>query len=90
LQKEKALSDNQSVIFRSEFKVNHEEWINATKPEFGPGIKERIYEALAANYDDLDLCNAIREELKSALGSLLGVSNISFWHYLNHYLSHAG
>lgn len=76
--KYKTINIHELVGFRSEFKANHEEWINATKPDFGPGIKERIYEALTANYDDLDLCNVIRAELKYALTNLLGV--IIFWH----------
>ncbi|XP_078155409.1 amidase 1 [Carex rostrata] len=66
------ISHAMRLIQRSEFKANHEEWINATKPDFGPGIKERIYEALTANYDDLDLCSVIRAELKYALTNLLG------------------
>ncbi|KAJ4755647.1 Glutamyl-tRNA(Gln) amidotransferase subunit A [Rhynchospora pubera] len=66
-----AISHAMRLIQRWEFKASHEEWINATKPNFGPGIKERIYEALTANYDDLDLCIAIKAELKSALDNLL-------------------
>ncbi|RYR39129.1 hypothetical protein Ahy_A09g044579 isoform B [Arachis hypogaea] len=55
-----------------EFKSNHGEWISAVKPNLGPGISERVSEALNATGEDADICHAIRRELRDALTSLLG------------------
>ncbi|KAJ3672910.1 hypothetical protein LUZ60_006284 [Juncus effusus] len=66
------ISHAMRLIQRFEFKNNHEEWINTTTPNFGPGIKERIYDALNASYSDLNICNSIKAELKSALTTFLG------------------
>lgn len=60
-------------MYRFEFKGNHEEWINNTKPFFGPEIAERVQGALTANFDNLDYSYMIRTELEAALTTLLGV-----------------
>lgn len=57
-----------------EFKANHEEWLNATKPKLGPGLSQRVAEALSATDENVDSYIALRTELQSALTSLLEVS----------------
>ena len=61
---------------RYEFKNNHGEWISAVKPNIGPGISERISEALRATGEGTDICHSIKGELRDALTSLLGVFSI--------------
>ncbi|MED6207503.1 Amidase 1 [Stylosanthes scabra] len=67
-----ALSSSMRLLQRFEFKSNHGEWISAVKPNLGPGISERVSEALRATGEDADICHAIRRELRDALTSLLG------------------
>lgn len=58
---------------RYEFKINHGEWVSTTKPFLGPGINERVWEAVRATDDKIDICHSVRTELRAALASLLGV-----------------
>ncbi|KAJ0975399.1 hypothetical protein J5N97_017364 [Dioscorea zingiberensis] len=67
-----ALSSAMLLLQRFEFKANHAEWINNTKPLLGPGIAERVSEALTATFENLDYCYKIRMELEAALSTLLG------------------
>ncbi|MED6160809.1 Amidase 1 [Stylosanthes scabra] len=67
-----ALSSAMRLLQRFEFKSNHGEWISAVKPNLGPGISERVSEALRETGEDADICRAIRRELRDALTSLLG------------------
>ncbi|XP_072959992.1 amidase 1 isoform X2 [Typha angustifolia] len=66
------LSHCMRLIQRFEFKNNHGEWVSTTKPNLGPGILERVSEALTATYEDIESCHAVRTELQSALTALLG------------------
>lgn len=68
----RALASAMQLLQRFEFKVNHEEWINNTKPFFGPEIAERVQGALTANFNNLDYSCMIRTELEAALTTLLG------------------
>ncbi|XP_042444602.1 amidase 1-like isoform X1 [Zingiber officinale] len=66
-----ALSHAMRLLQRFEFKTNHEAWLNSTKPTLGPGILERVSEALNATYEDLEICHPIRSELQVSLSNLL-------------------
>lgn len=67
-----ALSSAMRLLQRHEFKMNHGEWVSSIKPNLGPGIKERIWEAVLANDDKINICHSVRTELRIALTSLLG------------------
>ncbi|KAL5226274.1 hypothetical protein ABZP36_014539 [Zizania latifolia] len=57
---------------RSQFKANHAEWVNTVKPNLGPGLRERVWEAIASGDNEpLEDFRAIRAEFKSALAALL-------------------
>ncbi|KAG8052250.1 hypothetical protein GUJ93_ZPchr0001g31369 [Zizania palustris] len=57
---------------RSQFKANHAEWVNTVKPNLGPGLRERVWEAIASGDNEpLEDFQAIRAEFKSALAALL-------------------
>lgn len=68
------------LTHRYEFKNNHGEWINTVKPNIGPGISERVAEALKTTGENVDLCHSIKGELRDALSALLGVLFLSFTH----------
>ncbi|KAH0913451.1 hypothetical protein HID58_036772 [Brassica napus] len=51
-----ALSSSMRMLQRFEFKMNHGEWVSSVKPEFGPGISERIEEAIRVSDEKIDLC----------------------------------
>ncbi|KAM7481170.1 hypothetical protein LguiB_005753 [Lonicera macranthoides] len=57
---------------RYEFKNNHGEWVSTVKPDLGPGISERIWEALQSTDENIDACHPVKNELRSALTALLG------------------
>ncbi|XP_057250337.1 amidase 1 isoform X2 [Beta vulgaris subsp. vulgaris] len=67
-----ALSSAMRLLQRYEFKINHGEWVSSTKPILGPGINERVWEAVRATDDKIDICHSVRTELRAALASLLG------------------
>lgn len=67
-----ALSSAMRLLQRYEFKNNHGEWINAVKPDLGPGISERVSDALLTTEENIDICHSIIRELRDALTSLLG------------------
>ena len=58
---------------RFEFKANHGEWINNTKPNLGPGLSERVAEALRATDENMNCYLAFRTELQAAMNALLEV-----------------
>ncbi|KAE8812954.1 amidase 1 [Hordeum vulgare] len=67
-----AISRVMRVLQRSEFKANHAEWVKTVKPNLGPGIRERVQEAIASeDGSDMDDLHAVRTEFKSALAALL-------------------
>jgi amidase len=59
--------------FRSEFKANHGEWVRTVKPNLGPGIRERVQEAIASEDGPVEDFLALRSEFKSALADLVKV-----------------
>lgn len=58
---------------RYEFKNNHGEWVKTVKPHLGPGIAERVWEAINAKDDNIDACLLVKTELQAALRGLLEV-----------------
>ena len=62
---------------RYEFKNNHEEWVRAVQPDLGPGIRERVWEALGETDEKIDACQYLKTEFRSALTDLLGVIFLS-------------
>ncbi|CAN6908407.1 unnamed protein product [Brassica oleracea] len=71
-----ALSSSMRMLQRFEFKMNHGEWVSLVKPEFGPGISERIEEAIRVSDEKIDLCRLVKTELLTALSTLLGDNGV--------------
>ncbi|KAJ6359811.1 hypothetical protein OIU77_003921 [Salix suchowensis] len=69
--KGKTLSNVLRSLQRYEFKDNHGEWITAVKPELGPGISERVWEAVRTTGENIDACHSVKIELQAALATLL-------------------
>uniref|UniRef100_A0A5B7BDI1 Amidase domain-containing protein n=1 Tax=Davidia involucrata TaxID=16924 RepID=A0A5B7BDI1_DAVIN len=67
-----ALSNAMRLLQRYEFKNNHGEWVSTVKPDLGPGISERVWEALRTTDEYTDLCHSVKTELRAALTDLLG------------------
>ncbi|OIW13035.1 hypothetical protein TanjilG_17595 [Lupinus angustifolius] len=67
-----ALSSAMRLLQRYEFKNNHGEWVTEVKPVLGPGISERVSDALRTTRETIDICHSIKGELHAALTSLLG------------------
>lgn len=56
--------------------MNHGEWVSTVKPDLGPGIAERVQEALMTTDDNMDICHSVKTELRAALIALLGVLSL--------------
>ncbi|XP_019452243.1 PREDICTED: amidase 1-like isoform X2 [Lupinus angustifolius] len=67
-----ALSSAMRLLQRFEFKNNHAEWVSEVKPDLGPGISERVADALKTTGEGIDICHSIKGELRDALTALLG------------------
>lgn len=67
-----ALSTAMRLLQRYEFKNNHGEWVNTVKPHLGPGIAERVWDAIRTTDESIDICKSVKTELRAALTSLLG------------------
>ncbi|XP_031261233.1 outer envelope protein 64, mitochondrial isoform X3 [Pistacia vera] len=67
----KALSSVMISLQRYEFKTNHEEWIKSVKPRFGPGVSDRVLQAISITNDNMKLLYKVRTEMRAALRSLL-------------------
>ncbi|XP_010278157.1 PREDICTED: amidase 1 isoform X2 [Nelumbo nucifera] len=66
-----ALSSSMRLLQRYEFKNNHGDWVLSIKPDLGPGISERIWEAIRTTDEKINICHTVRNELHAALTSLL-------------------
>ncbi|KAL8533164.1 hypothetical protein ACS0TY_009423 [Phlomoides rotata] len=71
-----ALSSAMRLLQRYEFKNNHGDWVRSVKPNLGPGISERVWEALSATDENIDVCCLLKSEIRAALSDLLGDSSI--------------
>ncbi|RWR76660.1 amidase 1 isoform X1 [Cinnamomum micranthum f. kanehirae] len=71
-----ALSNALLLLQRFEFKNNHGEWVSTVKPDLGPGIFERVWEALKTTGEDTDRCHMVITEFRAALSDLLQDSGI--------------
>ncbi|KAL6890547.1 hypothetical protein ACP4OV_008802 [Aristida adscensionis] len=60
-----------AIAQRSEFKANHAEWVNTIKPNLGPGIRERVHEAIASEDGPMGDFYTLKTEFKSALAALV-------------------
>ena len=60
---------------RSEFKANHAEWVNCVKPNLGPGIRERVHEAIASEDGPMEDFHVLKTEFKLALSALIKVTH---------------
>ena len=58
---------------RHEFKHNHGEWISSVKPVLDPAISAEIYETVETADTDIECYKSIRDEMRSAIYSLLKV-----------------
>ncbi|EXB80330.1 Translocon at the outer membrane of chloroplasts 64 [Morus notabilis] len=69
------LKKNQALLgkwlWRHEFRHNHEEWINMVKPVLDPVISSALHETLDIEDEEIESCKSIRNEIRSALNSLL-------------------
>eukprot|EP00262_Sarcandra_glabra_P014168 TRINITY_DN407_c0_g1_i4.p1 TRINITY_DN407_c0_g1~~TRINITY_DN407_c0_g1_i4.p1 ORF type:complete len:438 (+),score=54.47 TRINITY_DN407_c0_g1_i4:24-1337(+) len=66
-----ALSNAFRSLQRWEFRNNHGEWVSTVKPDLGPGITERVWEALKETDENVDHCHTVKTELRTALSALL-------------------
>ncbi|XVF41950.1 hypothetical protein PTKIN_Ptkin01aG0321700 [Pterospermum kingtungense] len=66
-----ALSSAMRLLQRYEFKNNHAEWVTTVNPNLGPGLHERIWDAVRTTDENIDVCHSMRTELRAALTSLL-------------------
>ncbi|KAJ4825794.1 Amidase 1 [Turnera subulata] len=71
-----ALSSAMRLLQRYEFKSNHGEWVSSVKPHLGPGISERVWEAVRTTDENVDLVQSLKVELRAALTTLLQDSGI--------------
>ncbi|KAM7477989.1 hypothetical protein LguiA_026202 [Lonicera macranthoides] len=67
-----ALSSARRSLQRYEFKNNHGEWVSTVKPDLGPEISERVWQALRSTDENIDACHSVNNELRCALTALLG------------------
>lgn len=60
------------VLQGAEIWANHRAWITETKPNFGPGIRERFEWASTIDESDVALAKARREAIAGQMAALLG------------------
>lgn len=66
-----ALSSAMRSLQRHEFKKNHGEWVTSVDPKMGPGISERVWEAVRSTDENIGFCHSVKTELRAALSNLL-------------------
>lgn len=62
---------------RYEFKNNHGEWVTTVKPDLGPGISERVWEAIQTTGESIDICYSVKAEIIATLTTLLEVLSLA-------------
>lgn len=67
-----ALSSAMRLLQRYEVKNNHGEWVDMAEPDLGPGISERVRDALRTTDENIGFCHSMKSELREALTLLLG------------------
>ncbi|KAI5562138.1 hypothetical protein BDE02_15G034300 [Populus trichocarpa] len=65
------LANVMQLLHRYEFRSNHEEWINTVKPILEPNFSAQMNEIMELSDAEIELCKSIREEMRSAINSLL-------------------
>ncbi|XVF31312.1 hypothetical protein REPUB_Repub16aG0134900 [Reevesia pubescens] len=66
-----AVSSAMRLLLRYEFKKNHAEWVATVNPNLGPGLSERIWDAVRTPEENIDVCHSVRTEFRAALIDLL-------------------
>jgi hypothetical protein len=61
------------VLFRHEFKLNHEEWIQKALESSASGVSEHIKAALQTESELVSECLKLRNEARTAMSELLMV-----------------
>ncbi|PRQ42144.1 putative amidase [Rosa chinensis] len=64
------------TLLRHEFKNNHGEWVITVRPDLGPGISERVWEAVRAADENTGVYHSVKSELCAALTELLGDAGV--------------
>ncbi|CAK7349587.1 unnamed protein product [Dovyalis caffra] len=67
----KLLANVMQLLHRYEFRSNHEEWISTEKPILEPNFSAQMNEVMEISDAEVELCKSIREEMRSAINSLL-------------------
>ncbi|KAJ6411264.1 hypothetical protein OIU84_007928 [Salix udensis] len=65
------LANVMQLLHRYEFRSNHEEWIDTVKPILEPSLSAQMNEIMDLSNAEIELCKSIREEMGSAINSLL-------------------
>ncbi|XP_010506209.1 PREDICTED: outer envelope protein 64, chloroplastic [Camelina sativa] len=65
------LANAMLLLQRHEFLQNHGDWINTVKPAIDPVISSQMCENPELTSEDIENLNAIRNEIRVAIGSLL-------------------
>lgn len=67
----KALSSAMLALQRSEFKVNHEEWVKSVKPKLGSDVSDRVLTAVNSEQEHVKASYKVRTEMRAALNNLV-------------------
>nr|DAD35716.1 TPA_asm: hypothetical protein HUJ06_006356 [Nelumbo nucifera] len=67
----RSLANAMQFLQRHEFKTNHGQWIDSTKPVLDPVILAKVQQPMEFTDTKFDSCKLIRNETRSALSSLL-------------------
>ncbi|KAJ4848375.1 Outer envelope protein 64, chloroplastic [Turnera subulata] len=65
------LANIMQLLHRYEFKNNHGEWINSAKPSLDPMILAHVGEPAEMSDTEIEISRSIRNEMRSAINSLL-------------------
>ncbi|GLT90304.1 hypothetical protein SLE2022_082460 [Rubroshorea leprosula] len=74
------LSSAMRLLQRYEFKKNHAEWITRVNPDLGPGIFERVWEAVRTTGENIDTCHSVKIEFYATLSESFENRPGGFWH----------